>query len=189
MRKDNIENVVGQGNTICTVGKSGRELIVINRKEKIMYQKIVVPLDGSKLAECVLPHVEALAKTCSVKQIVFVRVVEPFRPFHGTFALSESEVKKIDAEHKHATEKYLKEVLERVKYEGVEVKTQVLVGRIPESIAEFVEKHNMQLVIIATHGRSGVSKFMLGSIADRLLRSSRVPILMVRAPGSLDKIK
>jgi nucleotide-binding universal stress UspA family protein len=154
-----------------------------------MYQKIVVTLDGSELAECVLPHVEALVKSCAVKQIVFVRVVEPFRSFHGNFSLSESEVKKIDAEHKNAAEKYLKEVLGKNKYEGIEVQAQILVGRVTESIAEFVTKHNMQLIIIATHGRSGIGKFRLGSIADRLLRSSHAPILMIRAPGALDKFK
>jgi len=147
-----------------------------------MYKKIVVTLDGSKLAECVFPHVKALAETCAVKQIVFVRVVEPLQPFSESFALSESMIKKISVEHEQEAKKYLKEVLEKNKFEGIDVQAQVLVGKIPESIIKFVKKHNMQLILIATHGRSGIGIFMLGSIADRILRSSPVPVLMVRAP-------
>jgi nucleotide-binding universal stress UspA family protein len=150
-----------------------------------VYQKIVVPLDGSELAECVFPHIEGLVKACSVREIVFIRVVVPTRPFHGDFAISESEVDKIDSGRKTRAERYLREVLGKLKYEGVKAHTQVLVGGVPESIAEYCSANKIEMIVIATHGRSGMGKFMLGSIADRLLQSSSIPVLVVRAPGTL----
>lgn len=150
-----------------------------------MYQKIVVPLDGSELAECVFPHIEGLVKACSVREIVFIRVVVPTYPFLGNFAISEAEVDKVDTERKNRAEKYLRDVLKKLKYEGVKTHAQVLVGGMPESIAEYCANNKIEMIVIATHGRSGVGKFMIGSIADRLLRSSSIPVLMVRAPGSL----
>ena len=64
-----------------------------------MYRKILVPLDGSKLAECVLPHVEILAKTSQVQEVVFVRVFEPFRPPPSDYVVSDQEMARIDAEY------------------------------------------------------------------------------------------
>jgi nucleotide-binding universal stress UspA family protein len=150
-----------------------------------MYQKIVVPLDGSELAECVFPHIEGLVKACSVREIVFIRVVVPTRPFHGDFAITKSEVDKVDSGRKNRAEQYLRKILEKLKYEGVKTHAQVLVGGVSESITEYSANNKIEMIVIATHGRSGVGKFMLGSIADRLLRSSSIPVLMVRAPGSL----
>jgi nucleotide-binding universal stress UspA family protein len=63
----------------------------------------------------------------------------------------------------------------------------VLSGREAESLVDFVEANGIEMIIIATHGRSGVSRWVRGSIADRILRASRVPVLMVRAPGTMSE--
>ena len=150
-----------------------------------MYQKIIVPLDGSELAECVLPHVEAIAKGCQAKEIIFVSVAEPVDIRGGTgYMFSDEDKKRINAEHKKATEKYLAQLMSRVKYEGVKLQSQTVTGKAAaEGIADYAAKNKADLIIIATHGRSGVSRWFLGSVADRTLRSSNVPVLMVRAPG------
>lgn len=148
-----------------------------------MYQKIMVPLDGSELAECVLPHVETLAQGSQIKDIVFVRVVEHFHRLTGDYVIDEEQAKKIEAKHMLAAETYLKKLVERLKYKGVNIQFQVLFGRVADNLAEFAEKNKIDLIIIATHGRSGVSRWVWGSVADRILRSSCVPVLMVRAPG------
>jgi len=151
-----------------------------------LYNKIMVPLDGSKLAECVLPHVEALAKGCQVKEVEFVRVFEPFRmPTAGEFVMSEKDMAKLDAEHKAEADKYIQEVAKNAQKIGVKASGKVIkrTEGVAEDLAEYAKKSGADVIVIATHGRSGASKWVWGSVADRTLRSSCVPVLMVRAPG------
>ncbi len=154
-----------------------------------MYRKILVPLDGSKLAECVLPHVEALVKGGQVQEVVFARVREPFRGFSGAdYVLSEREIARVESEQIAAAEKYLKEEVNQVRLDGLKPRGELLKGPVAESLAEYAAKNSVDLIIIATHGRSGVSRWVWGSVADRILRSSCVPVLMVRAPGCVPGI-
>ena len=95
-----------------------------------MYKKIVVPLDGSALAECVLSHVEALAKGCLVKDIIFVRAVEPFLypTYAGELTITPKEINQINTENKLAAENYLKQLAGRFKSENVHIGWEVLFG-------------------------------------------------------------
>ncbi len=150
-----------------------------------MYQHIMVPLDGSELAECVLPHVEAIAKGCGVPDITFVRVFEPVGFPIGsviTPGLAEN-LGQAEAENKSMAEEYLNTLVSRLDLGGSDIRIEVIAGQAAESLAFYAETNNIDLIIIATHGRSGVSRWVWGSVADRLLRSSCVPVLMVRAPG------
>ena len=152
-----------------------------------MYQKIMVPLDGSKLAECVFAHLDALARGCQVKAITFVQVVEPYQ---GPSYASEStikaigdEIEEINKANKLASETYLKNLIAKFKYENVNVRCEMLTGHPAEMLADYATKNQPDLILIATHGRSGPSRWVWGSVADRLLRAACVPVLMVRAPG------
>jgi len=149
-----------------------------------MYQKILVPLDGSELAECVLPHVEAICGGCKVKDVVLARVVEPFRQLSGSdYSIRPEEVARIDAESMAAADQYLKQAKNKMKLSGSTVAIETLRGSPASELAEYAAKNGVDLIIIATHGRSGVSRWVWGSVADRVLRSACVPVLMVRAPG------
>jgi nucleotide-binding universal stress UspA family protein len=160
------------------------------KEERIMvYEKIMVPLDGSELAECVLPHVEALAKGCHVKEVTFVRVFEPFRPpSSGEMVWSNEEIARLDSTHKAAVSSYLQKLTERFRVDGVGIRGEMLNGRVADTLADYAVEKKPDLIVIATHGRSGVSRWVWGSVADRLLRSSCVPVLMVRAPGCVPGI-
>ncbi len=151
-----------------------------------MYEKIMVPLDGSELAECVLPHVEGLIKGCHVSNVVFVRVVEPITaPVGiGNVYIGREESRERESTRKSAVKDYLNQIVDRLKYEGTELHSEVLVGRVADSLADYTEKNDIDLILIATHGRSGVTRWVRGSIADKILRSSNAPVLMVRAPGT-----
>ena len=155
-----------------------------------MYQKVVVPLDGSELAECVLPHVETITKGCGVQDVMFVRVVEPFYAPSGedSYAFNDEDVRRINSENKTVAEKYLGKVVEQAGYDGVNVQSEVLSGRAAESIADYATTNKVDLIVIATHGRSGISRWVWGSVADRVLRSSCIPVVMVRAPGCVPGI-
>lgn len=149
-----------------------------------MYQKIVVPLDGSELAECVLPHVEAISKGCEVKDVILVRAVEPLDLQPGTYmAFRGDELLRIESGRKSEAEEYLKKVKKQLEKSGIRVRSEVLAGKAGESLAEYASKNGADLIVIATHGRSGISHWYWGSVAERILRSACVPVLMVRAPG------
>jgi nucleotide-binding universal stress UspA family protein len=155
-----------------------------------MYKKIMVPLDGSKLAECVFPHVESLVKAGQVGEVVFVRVVEPynFSLMSGEEVPKPDDIVRFDAEARVVGEKYIQNVADRAKSNGVTVRGEILIGRPSVKLAEYANNGGFDLVIIATHGRSGVSRWVWGSVADRLLRAVCIPILMVRAPGCVPGI-
>lgn len=155
-----------------------------------MYKKILVPLDGSELAECVLPHLESIARGCGAQEVIFLRVVEPFHTLSSAdgSAITLEEVSRINADNKTAAEKYLSHLVERTFYNGVSIRSEALTGKAAEVIADYATKNSVELITFATHGRSGVSRWVLGSVADRVLRSACVPVLMVRAPGCVPGI-
>ena len=172
-----------------------------------MYEKIVVPLDGSKLAECVLPYVEELAKGCDTKEVVLVSVTE--RVIGRTRApetqevyqasgetriglsgseearigISDSEVILTLGKKEKQALRYLGRIAKRLQKKGIKVRTEVLLGNTAEEIARFVEHGGANLIVMASHGRSGPTRWAYGSVADKVFRASCVPILMVRAPG------
>jgi nucleotide-binding universal stress UspA family protein len=150
-----------------------------------MYKKILVPLDGSQLAECVLGHVEALAKGCQTNEIEFVQVYAPFQipPSIESIPLSEAEIAQISAQAKMAAEDYIRQVVGRFDPGPAKMKGIVLSGPVTETLTDYIAKNNIDLVVMATHGSSGVSHWVWGSVAERLLRASCAPVLMVRAPG------
>ena len=154
-----------------------------------MYKKIMVPLDGSDLAECVLPHAEAIAMGCEVKNVTFVRAVEPLHlPSGSEWVPTPEEQERIESSHRSDAQDYLTELVGRLKYGGVDLQSEVITGKAAESLADYAEKNGVDLIVIATHGRSGVSRWVWGSVADRILRSACVPVLMVRAPGCVPGI-
>ncbi len=155
-----------------------------------MYKKIMVPLDGSELAECVLPHAETIVKGCGVSEVILVRVAEQFQRASGfaEFSYSEEEIRGINLERQKLAEDYLSQVVGRLKWDGVNLKSEVLSGKAAECLADYATSNDVDLIIIATHGRSGISRWVWGSVADRLLRSACVPVLIVRAPGCIPGI-
>jgi nucleotide-binding universal stress UspA family protein len=151
-----------------------------------MYKKIMVPLDGSELAECVLPHLETIVKGCESPEVIVVKVVEPLSVPYGREVSQFTSMKQVEAFETHQkadAEKYLEKVIARLKKTGVNAKAKVIYGKAGEALSDYATKNKVDLVIIATHGRSGISRWVWGSVADRLVRSVCVPVLMVRAPG------
>lgn len=156
-----------------------------------MYPKIIVPLDGSKLAECVFPHLESIAKGCGTAEISFIRVVEtsrlPMGVEEGGSAMVEETMEKIRKRFEDAAKKeanaYLDRIIRERRLPNVSLHKEVLVGYPADTIAGYGEKMGADLIVIATHGLSGLSRWTMGSVADRVLRAACVPVLMVRVPG------
>ena len=156
-----------------------------------MYKKILVPVDGSELAECVLPHVASIAKGCGAQTIVFVRAIEPVQMMadaDGGGSFTNEDIKDIAKETRDNTENYLSQLVERTKHYGVNIQSEGLFGKAAEVIADYATNNEVDLIVISTHGRSGVSRWVWGSVANRILRSACVPVMMIRAPGCIPGI-
>ena len=152
-----------------------------------MYKQIMVPLDGSELAECVLSHVEGFIKGFPEIRVVFVRVVEPapIPTMAGNGHIGkEISLEDRNSERKSNAQDYLNNVIKQIKTEPSNLDAEVVVGRVADGLADYARKNDIDLILIATHGRSGVSRWVRGSVADKILRSANVPVLMVRAPGT-----
>lgn len=158
-----------------------------------MYNKIMVPLDGSELAECVFPHVEGFLENCRVRVMIFIRAIIPdLMMSQGAYVAGEIDLKrmeentkKVQEEKTSSAEEYLARVVDRFrKYAQVTFQTRVVVGEAADSLVDYASEQDVDLILIATHGRSGVSRWVRGSVADRILRASHIPVLMVRAPGT-----
>ncbi len=147
-----------------------------------MYKNIMVPMDGSKLAECVLPHVDIIAG-CGVEKVTFVRVVEPIvLPVGiGGEYFNAQVMTEMEEYETTSAQTYLDELVARIEYKGVKVETKLLQGRAAESLIDYTRSNKTDLIIIATHGRSGISRWVRGSVADHILHSAAVPILMIQA--------
>jgi len=160
-----------------------------------MYQKIMVPLDGSKLAECVLPHVEELA-TCSAgaevilvsvtERITGYRVIEDYTEPLGERLVpgsGERLVPEAVGKQEKQAQRYLGKIAKTLEAKGIKVLTEVLLGKPAEEITLYAANQGCDLIIMASHGRSGPSRWAYGSVADKVFRASQAPVLIVRAPG------
>lgn len=153
-----------------------------------MYRRILVPLDGSKLAECVLPHVAVLAKGCNTEEVILVSVTERLTgrtraPEISELSHTTGEVTLPVGKMERQAQRYLRRIAKKLQAKGITVQTKVLLGKPAEEIAAYAEDAGCELIVMASHGRSGLSRWAFGSVADKVFRASRIPILMVRAPG------
>ena len=149
--------------------------------KRIMYKRIMVPLDGSELAERVLPHIYNLAK--KGKAVVhLIIVVEKFEmPTHGGVVFDETALRQFQYQHEVAAESYIDKIAELLKTKRIAVKPKVLTGKIADSLIDYAENNSINMIIMATHGRSGISRWIWGSIAEKILHSSTIPVLLVHA--------
>lgn len=136
-----------------------------------VYKRILVPLDGSTFAEAALPLALALSRKTNA-DLHLISVIEPI----PAFAYAEWEPAALDW-----STQYLDSVAERVADSaGGEVTTGVHSGRVVETLTAEMAKLNVDLVVMATHGRGVLSRAWLGSVADRFMREAQVPVLFVR---------
>jgi len=149
-----------------------------------MYKKIMVPLDGSELAECVLPHVETFIKEFKISDVTLIRVEPPELKYQLEFPMPANIIAERESAVKSLAKDYLNQVVNRLKDNGTIFHVEVIVGRIAASLIDYAQENDLDLILIATHGRSGVTRWVRGSIADRILRSANIPVLMVQAPGT-----
>ena len=167
-------------------------LLIVRSREKEIYtpdvelREVIVPLDGSDLAEKVLPHVAAIAKSLDLA-VTLVRVTPPVGSFYGHMDLiTSSQQATLNTEADIRARAYLNEIEGRVREGGVgEVKNLYIHGNPPEVIVDLARGTAHSLVAMTTHGRSGVGRWLLGSVTDRVVRHSGDPVLVIRATSGI----
>lgn len=150
-----------------------------------MFEKILVCLDGSKLAEQILPYVSAEASRFNSKVVLFQAIPEPVMmspiiPGSVPAPMQTEETLKEAKEADREAQAYLAEVAERLGKHGVRVETMTVPGRAGEAIVGYAVNDNTDLIALATHGRSGLGRAVFGSVADFVLRESGLPILVIK---------
>jgi nucleotide-binding universal stress UspA family protein len=146
-----------------------------------MYQRVLIPLDGSELAETILPFAERVAGPLDA-EVVLLQVVEPPSPIAG---LGTGGIVGPDALFLRQVEakRYLDAVAARLEAKGLRVRTALALGTPAPEIAATARAQGADLIAMTTHGRSGVRRAIFGSVAAAVLQTAAVPVLMIREPA------
>ncbi len=148
-------------------------------RESMQCRRILVPLDGSELAEQVLPVISPMAAALDSEIILFRVPSVQFGSWAGgdwyVYLGDVSEIVDVEARS------YLDDVAGRLRTQKIDVSTATRLGGVAESIIDYSEANGIDLIAMCTHGRTGLARWALGSVADRVLRAGNTPILLVRA--------
>jgi len=142
-----------------------------------MYEKILVPLDGSEIAEVALPYAEELAGRLG-SEITLISVSHSAE--EQDQQIFQSYIQKTVESMRERAERYFERPSER----AIEVNSAILVGNPAEKIVDYADSGDIDLIVMATHGRSGISRWALGSVADKVLRATERPVVLVRAQNA-----
>jgi len=158
-----------------------------------MYERILVPLDGSRVGETALPYVEELVSKLAPKvkvEVTLLRVVSTLSHHvivgetNARVPYTEQEMEQI---RKRAKD-YLNKAGKDLKSKGAILRTKVATGNAAEEIIKTTDEIKADLVAMSTHGRSGISRWAFGSVTDKVLRAGNAPVLVVRAPRDTAKM-
>lgn len=177
-----------------------------------MYKKVVVPLDGSKLAEVALPHLEVIAKGCSIPEILLVSVTEKIKGIvpqaqvfettssrqrdktippvgatqtgliFSTYTTGIQEIPMTLGKMARTAFNYLCKIGDRLEKQGFRTQLNVLMGNPAEEIVRFVEDQGADLIVMASRGKTGFSRWDMGNIAEKVVRATKAPVLIIK-PG------
>jgi nucleotide-binding universal stress UspA family protein len=146
-----------------------------------MYNKILVPLDGSSLAETILGQAKALASGCVVPQMVLLSVIEPFK--EQPYRRGDDWVERMQKEAAAFALNYLTQLAEKVKIEGIKAEAVVIEGDPAQMIMDYAQKNGVDLIVMSSHGKSGISRWVFGSVADKVVHHSSIPVLISPVTG------
>jgi nucleotide-binding universal stress UspA family protein len=146
-------------------------------RDGVTMSKIIVPLDGSPLAESVLPYVEHLARKMSL-EVILARAVHVGATYYADGFPGAGAVD-LEKEIRGAATEYLKEVARRLRGKGLTVQWKLLSGHPGTTIVDLAQETPQDVIAVATHGRSGVTRWVLGSVAEALVRSAGDPVLVI----------
>lgn len=147
------------------------------------YQKLLVPLDGSELAEQAVAPAVTLAKATAA-EVIFLRVVPSF-----LLTIEPNLYREAMAVNENEARAYLKSLRSQFSSAAVTIRTKTLSGPVSESIVSFAEENDIDLIVISSHGRSGVQRWVYGSVAEKVLRQTCCATLVIRGYTQVELFK
>ena len=188
------------------------------------YNKVIVPLDGSNLAETVLPHVEKIAKGCSIPQVILVTVTEPVHVktpkgerleglptrqrspvlYYGSVMNYWGGGLEVGGANVPQTIKdlpvtigkmaktgynYLARIADKLEKDGMQVTVAVLIGDVATEITRFAKVEKADLIVMASRGKTTLRRWDVGNAADKVFRTTDIPILLVKPPAGFKETK
>ena len=173
------ERVLQAAHVPLLLVRVGEQDLTSDWQQAARCRRILVPLDGSSMAEQILPTVISVAQAMSGELILLrVPVAHVSGWIVGEWYLLAQDV--LDAAEEDA-QAYLSSVASRLEEQGLDVAMATSIGPVASCIVEYAETHQVDLIAMCTHGRTGLARWALGSVADRVLRAGGKPILLVRA--------
>lgn len=149
-----------------------------------MYSRIIVPLDGSEVAEAALSDATKLSRLTQAP-VFLVHVVGFPQPSAGGLGISDLQqmaLADLVEQDTRKAEEYLDNVKTRLEGEGIQVSTQIRQGQVTASLLHGTEPGDV--MVMSTHGRGGLRRWFLGSVAEEVVRKASIPVLLVRVPES-----
>jgi len=146
-----------------------------------MYQEIIVPLDGSELAEKAIPYAAELARKFG-SRITLLSIIEPVVVYSQPGVVGPVVSVAVEVDQEIITMgNYLARIEEFLQAEGINTRKVVRQGDAATQICDYAKEINADLIVMSTHGRSGFRRWVYGSVADKVLRGAEVPVLLIRA--------
>ncbi len=157
-----------------------------------MAAKILIPLDGSEIGEAALPYIEGLMSKLSPRvklEFILFRVVPLLTHYiaTGEAMASVTYTGKEMAQIQRQARSYLNKVGKGIRSEKVSVEIRMVIGSAAEEIIKAADEFDVDLIVMSTHGRHGISRWAFGSVTDKVLRGGHKPVLVVRAPKKAAK--
>jgi nucleotide-binding universal stress UspA family protein len=142
------------------------------------YKHILVPLDGSELAELALDYAFSLAQV-NQAEVTLLQVILPIEPVAGDVNYPHF-VDELEPVQEDMASRYLENVSKRMESRNLKIHVAVKTGHVAETIIDYAHRESIDLIVMATHGRSGLPRWVYGSVADKVLRGTNLPILLIR---------
>lgn len=158
-----------------------------------MYEKILVPLDGSHIDEAALPHVEELVAKLSPKtktEVTLLHVISSLTHYviAGEASVQVPYSSKEIGQLKRRAKSHLDKAGGGLKKAGAIVNTKVTTGSAAEEIMRAADGIKADMVVMSTHGRHGLSRWAFGSVTDKVMQAGKIPVLVVRSPKSTENV-
>ena len=175
------ENIIAES-TIPVLLTRSKQLKETEVNKSKTFQHMLVPLDGSHISESALNFAESIALKLGAS-ISLLHIVHSFNSLG--FDIPGYDLKIMNRKMNDAGKKYLKSILERLHKKGIESTSKVMAGNAASAIIEYTKEKKVDLIIMSTHGRSGIARWILGGVAEKVLRESALPLWLVRSPEML----
>jgi nucleotide-binding universal stress UspA family protein len=166
---------------------SSKPLLLVSEKhskvraeEKPMFQRVLVPLDGSALGATVLPWAKELARRAKAKLFLLYVILSPDKIIGVSHYAISFEKQLIEILRKQGRE-YITGVATELQREKIDFQYDLITGMPADTILDYAKENDIDLIAMSTHGQTGVGRFILGSVADKVVHVSDLPVLLIRA--------